>query len=286
MKKKILIIEDFRQSIFDVIHYLRFLAEVTIANTRIEAEKFLKTEKYDLIILDWHLPYDSNADPEPYQGKAIFESLISFKYTMINANIQLIVYTAHLADIEESVMKLMVDRGGRPFAKPNSTDILKFLYSTFPPNIFIIHGSNTDVADRIRDEFQSTMKINPVLIKDIPSGDTIIHQVQAYGDICSGAIAILTEDDIVKAFPSRADESWGARPNVFIEIGWFIRHSSLKNVSLLVQKNVVIPSDLNGVKVEFFESDITKTFWWVFERLRAAAIIPECITNPYPRPVK
>jgi len=98
--KRVLIIEDIRDTIEGTIAEFNYNnIEVDVARSVHEAIAFLKTKKYDGLIVDYWLPDDIGGDIIKNAGDIIINNLRNGKYSNLNINTEIIVYTAHLQHI-------------------------------------------------------------------------------------------------------------------------------------------------------------------------------------------
>lgn len=90
--------------------------------------------------------------------------------------------------------------------------------------------------------------LDDIVLHEQPDlGRTIIDKlIEETKDSCY-AIALLSPDDI-------GELKMRARQNVILEIGYFLGKLGKSKVRLLVKANVEIPSDLDGVLYEPFDS--------------------------------
>jgi predicted nucleotide-binding protein len=128
--------------------------------------------------------------------------------------------------------------------------------------IFLVHGH----AERLLKELQEILTIElglecVILKEECNLGDSVIEKFERYAGDCGYAFAILSTDDIIH---KKEEKYFQARPNVLFEMGWFYGRYGRKNVCLLRQKDVVMPSDLGGVICLDFENNISE----VLEPLR------------------
>jgi predicted nucleotide-binding protein len=84
---------------------------------------------------------------------------------------------------------------------------------------------------------------------------TIIEKFERYAPTCAYAIVILTPDDLID---KNGETYLQARPNVLIELGWFMAHLGRNKVLLLVQGDSKIPSDLSGILTKRFNRDVSE----------------------------
>lgn len=121
--------------------------------------------------------------------------------------------------------------------------------------VFIIHGHN----DRLRTQLKQLLTsfgLKPVVLVELNDGGrTIIEKFEYYAGMCSFALALMTCDDKVAA-SDITEETWRARANVNLEVGWFMARLGRTRVMLLAQEGVEIPSDLNGILYLRFQDSI------------------------------
>jgi predicted nucleotide-binding protein len=86
----------------------------------------------------------------------------------------------------------------------------------------------------------------PIILGEQASGSrTVIEKFEAYGNMTSFAIVLLTPDDFggANGQPSNAR----ARQNVILELGYFIGKLGRNRVVALTKIGVELPSDLAGL---------------------------------------
>jgi predicted nucleotide-binding protein len=114
--------------------------------------------------------------------------------------------------------------------------------------VFIVHGHN----DLIKTQVQlllSRAGVNNIVLHEQPDkGRTIIDKLINEGENSNYAIALLSPDDIVNTGEKRA------RQNVVLEIGYFMGRLGKERIRLLIQDQVEIPSDLNGILYEKYDN--------------------------------
>ena len=95
-----------------------------------------------------------------------------------------------------------------------------------------------------------------VLIDESDQGSsTLIEKFERYAPSCAYAIALVTPDDLI----DKDGETYlQARPNVLLELGWFMAHLGRKGVLLLVQGDSKLPSDLSGIVTKRFNNNISE----------------------------
>lgn len=110
-----------------------------------------------------------------------------------------------------------------------------------PRRVFISHGRAQDWrAVQVyveKDLHLSTME----LAQEASAGRTIIEKLEGGADKCDSAVIVMTGDDADSEGQARA------RENVIHEIGYFHGRYGRKNVILLHEDGVNVPSNLSGI---------------------------------------
>ena len=96
--------------------------------------------------------------------------------------------------------------------------------------------------------------------------DKFIHEAKK----ASYAVALMTADDAI-TFGGAGYEQ--PRPNVLVELGWFISQLGTARVCLLRQKGTYIPTDLEGVHRIEFANSVEEGFNEIERELRAADLL-------------
>jgi predicted nucleotide-binding protein len=142
----------------------------------------------------------------------------------------------------------------------------------FGKEIFIIHGHDHKARTELKTLLQS-LGLNPILlIEQSDSGMTVIEKFEYYAKTCSFAFALMTPDDVV-AGPDKTGIIWRARPNVNLEIGWFMARLGRTRVVMLLKGELDIPSDLNGIIFLPFKNEVTEAAAQIALRLREAGLV-------------
>ncbi|MBC7934990.1 MAG: nucleotide-binding protein [Rhizobacter sp.] len=111
---------------------------------------------------------------------------------------------------------------------------------------FIIHGHNNEKKLEVARFIENSLGKKMTILHEQPNGGkTIIEKFQAYSDV-DFAVAIWTADDLGKSIKEN-NYSKRARQNVVFETGFFIGKLGRKNVIVLFEDNIEIPSDYAGV---------------------------------------
>lgn len=126
----------------------------------------------------------------------------------------------------------------------NEKTISNHLSSDFT-KIFIVHGHDGEIREAVARLIEK-QNITPIILNEQANqGKTIIEKFEKYSDVTS-AICLFTSDDRGKA-NNETDYKNRARQNVIFEAGYFIGKLGRKNVILVADENVEIPSDMSGM---------------------------------------
>lgn len=112
--------------------------------------------------------------------------------------------------------------------------------------IFIVHGHNEALIDKVKTVLYS-LKLEPIVLSEqINGGKTIIEKFEENSDKVKFAIILVTADDVGKGVKEKKLKP-RARQNVILEMGYFMASLKRSNVFLLLEDQIEIPSDINGV---------------------------------------
>jgi hypothetical protein len=123
--------------------------------------------------------------------------------------------------------------------------------------VFVIHGHSEAKRRELKDLLKYDFNLDPIVLIDESNqgSSTLIEKFEHYAPSCAYAIAIITPDDLIN---KHGEVYLQARPNVLLELGWFMSHLGRNKVLLLVQGDSKIPSDLSGIMTERFNTDISE----------------------------
>lgn len=114
--------------------------------------------------------------------------------------------------------------------------------------IMIIHGHDEEMKRNVQ-LFITRAGINEIVLHEqLDRGRTIIEKLEEESSKVTYAIALLSPDDIL------SDGTMRARQNVILEIGYFLGKLGRERVKLLKKGKVEIPSDLQGILFEEYDS--------------------------------
>ena len=150
-------------------------------------------------------------------------------------------------------------------------DALRAIAQETNCKVFIIHGHEEAKRRELKELLRDDLKLEPVVVIDEPNqGATLIEKFERYASDCAYAIALITSDDLVER---DGDMYLQARPNVLLELGWFMSRLGRKRVMLLVQGDSRLPSDLEGVVTINFASSISEKFREIKQELDSQSVI-------------
>jgi predicted nucleotide-binding protein len=120
---------------------------------------------------------------------------------------------------------------------------------TFSRRVFVVHGRNEGLRDRVALRLER-LDFDTVILEDKPSEGlrTLREKIEKYADV-GFAVVITSPDDYGRGpddndWPSEPDR---ARQNVLFELGYFAGRLGRDRVVLLHDERVAFPSDLGGV---------------------------------------
>lgn len=115
--------------------------------------------------------------------------------------------------------------------------------------IFIVHGRNERHKFEVSNFISDATGFRPTILADVASeGDNLLDKLTRYVDSSNFAVVIMSGDDFgYLASESDDRKKPRARQNVVFELGFCIAKLGKKNVAVLHEEGVDIPSDFNGV---------------------------------------
>lgn len=113
--------------------------------------------------------------------------------------------------------------------------------------VFIVHGSRTDIAERVARMVERSTGRDAVILHEQPNeGRTLIEKFEAHATAASFAVVVLTGDDEGRK-RGGDDVRPRGRQNVVLELGFFIGRLTRKRVVVLTEPDVERPSDIDGL---------------------------------------
>lgn len=146
--------------------------------------------------------------------------------------------------------------------------------------VFIVHGWNHGVRDKIERYLNKELNLETVIMMDGPHGGrTLPEKFEQEAAGAGYAVFLATGDEyLVEVDPATGAAKAGAqpfkraRPNVFIEIGYFWHALGRGRVALLVEEDVERPTDLQGVAYIPITPDLGETKRLLRKELAAAGL--------------
>lgn len=120
--------------------------------------------------------------------------------------------------------------------------------------IFIVHGRDRAARAEVQRFLEQVTEAKVIVLADQPNqGQTLIEKLEAHLPSAGYAVVLATADDEGRL---RGDESlsFRARQNVILELGLAIGNLGRRNVSLLYEDGVELPSDYYGVAYTAFDA--------------------------------
>ena len=113
--------------------------------------------------------------------------------------------------------------------------------------VFIVHGHDEALKQEVARIVEKQGLEAIILSEQANQGKTIIEKIEENADV-DAAICLFTGDDSGRARGIEAEENkLRARQNVVFEAGYFMGKLGRKNVIIVADKNLELPSDMQGV---------------------------------------
>jgi len=130
-------------------------------------------------------------------------------------------------------------------------NLVSLTYQVIEENkkVFVVHGRDINMRDKV-EAFLSKLNIDNVILENETSeGKTIIEKFLKKSADCNFAIVLLSADDIGGLASNKTKQSFRARQNVVLELGFFL--GKLDRHRLLVlhpdEAEIEKPSDFDGI---------------------------------------
>lgn len=117
--------------------------------------------------------------------------------------------------------------------------------NSFSKKVFIVHGHDGELKESIARMIEKQGIEAIILSEQANKGATIIEKFEANSDV-GAAICLFTADDRGKG-NKESDYNKRARQNVVFETGYFMGKLGRQNVIMIADKEIEIPSDMQGV---------------------------------------
>jgi CheY-like chemotaxis protein len=224
--------------------------EVFYAKTVGSAIRFAEKRVFDAVVIDVMMPYGRYFGPRETQGGYRTGIVLAREIT----NHQPSAAIVGLTNKDDADVEAWFSEHPRHyyFHKPHMRPI-RFATALwniviglgFMPQIFIVHGHDTEAALSLKNYLQNTLAYpEPTILAEQPSmGMTLIEKFEHYSEDSDIVFALFTPDDFADTGAGRA------RQNVLFEYGYFLGMLGRRSgrVFLLHKGTVEIPSDLHGI---------------------------------------
>ncbi len=129
-------------------------------------------------------------------------------------------------------------------------------------DVFLSHGHEENIRNKIADFIRSKLELNPRTFKDGSTITTNIENLKQITAKCSRAVAILAKEDSLKSGRTRS------RQNVIHEVGYCQALYGEGRVIILAENGVDIPSNLDGLmRINYNKDDLATCFLELQDKL-------------------
>lgn len=127
------------------------------------------------------------------------------------------------------------------------TSAIKNVNSARKKKVFIVHGHDDALKQEVARIIEKQGLEAIILSEQVNNGKTIIEKIEENADV-DAAICLFTGDDYGRAKGTEAEKNkLRARQNVVFEAGYFMGKLGRENVIIVADKNLEMPSDMQGV---------------------------------------
>jgi predicted nucleotide-binding protein len=155
-------------------------------------------------------------------------------------------YTASLNSVTGKLI-IPFARDYRAYVEAKASDALvtPVLKMPLTNKVFVVHGHDPAPREMVA-RFLEQIGFAPIILfEQANQGRTVIEKVEKHGDV-SFAVVLLTPDDVGMA-RTATDLEPRPRPNVLLELGYFLGRLGRDKVCSLMRGDVCVPSDFAGV---------------------------------------
>lgn len=161
--------------------------------------------------------------------------------------------------LQQAVRSLEEEIGDRSHLTAAAPDIAEVLVPQDLSKVFVVHGHDGEVRESVARFISEKLSLQPIILHERPNkGRTIITKFQEESAGAGFAVVLMTPDDFGKA-RGAADLNPRARQNVVFELGFFIGALGPANVAALVEGDIELPSDFDGVVYIYLEKEDWRT---------------------------
>lgn len=113
--------------------------------------------------------------------------------------------------------------------------------------VFIVHGHNDKIKYEVAHTIEKLELKSTILHEEDNKGDHLLNKFERHALSSGFAIVILSADDKGRSIKGKNIYQLRARQNVIFELGYFVHALGVRNIFILCEDNVEIPSDLDGL---------------------------------------
>lgn len=147
----------------------------------------------------------------------------------------------------EEINSIIMELEERMVKKPGMELMVNNTISSCKDNVFIVHGRNDDVKEKIA-SFLKELDLEPIILHEQPNRSrTIIEKFEDHSSNVKYAVVLLTSDDRGGPIYEPNKQAPRARQNVVFEMGYFFGSLGRGRVCALLSPGVERPSDIDGI---------------------------------------
>ena len=136
--------------------------------------------------------------------------------------------------------------------------------------VFVVHGHDLKNAGKLSQLIRTRWKSKPIVLKRTAGrGRVIWEKFEQQAATTRFALVLMTPDDTVETARGQYKQP---RPNVLLELGYFLSKIGRLNVCIVCREGTKIPSDLEGISRVVFKKSIEECRPGIERELRAAGI--------------
>ncbi len=123
-----------------------------------------------------------------------------------------------------------------------------------PEAIFLVHGRDDAARLRVQQVIEKATPLKVVVLANQPNqGQTIIEKLEGHFENSAFAVVLMTADDEGR-LKSDTNLQPRARQNVVLELGYAAAKLGRRNIAVLVEDGIEMPSDFHGFGHTPFDS--------------------------------
>jgi predicted nucleotide-binding protein len=123
-----------------------------------------------------------------------------------------------------------------------------------PKAIFLVHGRDTEARLEVQRVLERATSLDVIVLANQPNqGQTIVEKLESHFENSAFAVVLMTADDQGR-LKGTADLLLRARQNVILELGYATAKLGRRNIAVLYEDGIEIPSDYLGVGRILFDA--------------------------------